>query len=324
MRVYENIERFHRKSPRYSTTTTISDEVMRVGLKSIIDAVIPYRKYKEEIITKYLKARDEHPLTAALGEGIFGPEPEIGRKEVDFAILEVIFEDRYSFGYLYWHLFSQFEKHEVYKFYDPEAPFKKGLIEYAIVFDLEDTVNHFHGLSDLEERYKYALSMLHRSQQEVLVSHPIKVEYESKLSILIEKSQEESSKTNHTHLGAETDDELDSSVPQEARDRNPSDTNKNVFANNYVRDINNRKRLMRYLHEQLQDKTNQFALVYIQAAINAGLLSFPSWSDLINEFGPICTKANYHKLVKVLGGGGFKRLSQDVEVITTELKERFK
>lgn len=321
MKVYENIERFHRDSPRFSLDT-ISDEEMRIGLKSIIETVAPYRKEKSKIISQYLKARDELPLTSNLGEGPFGQDLEIGCKKVDYSILGVIFEDRYSFGYLYWYLLHQFDKSEIYKYYDSEAPFRRGLIEYAIDYDLEDSFERFQSFNNLNERYEYATSMLRRSQQEVLVNHPIKDEYESRLSILIEGCRAELNEIDPTIFESNVNKDVDMSAPEEGKTRTGS-TRFNKFAIRYVRNPKNRERLMSYLHEQLQDKTNQFALVYIQAAINAGLLSFPSHSNLVDEFGPICKRANYHKLVNE-DGGGFKNHKQDVEMITSELKEHFK
>lgn len=218
MKVYENLLRFNYGCARFDYDS-IPDDEMRAGLKSIIDAIVPLRKDKELSISNYLEEREKLSFASHLPKADpFGIEPDIDWRDIDLAMIIVIYEDRHSFGHLYWYLLSQFEKSDLYyrcyskDYSDPEAPFKQGLIEYAIDFDLEKTVEKFQSLSNSKERYNYALSMLRRSQQEVLVSHPIKEEFESKLSILMEGWREELSEVDLTLLEVDTNKEVDMSV----------------------------------------------------------------------------------------------------------------
>jgi hypothetical protein len=257
-------------------------------------------------------AEEETPL---------GPDFKLGQREVDLAILKVIYEDRHSFGYLYWYFLSKYagEPWIDYELIDQEAPYKKSLIEYAIDFDLEDAVKEYKNFN-LDKRYEYVLSLFRQSQQHILVDHQIKDEFESKLTILIEECRAELKQTNLALIEAEANIMHDTLTPE--GENNNDLRGSGSFAIYYVKDANNRERLMSYLHNQMRNKRNQYALVYIKAAIEAGLLDPPSFSDFIREFGDICKKSNYYEHIN--SPATFKRRSVDLERITNELKNQFK
>ena len=340
MKVFENIEIFHRERGANGKDVVVSDEEFRQGLKTIVEGVIPYRLDAKKSISAYNKMCEEVTLMKKIGEteNFFCCDIGLGRRELDIAMLKVIYNDRYSFGHIYWELIQSLKKEqvEIERFIDPEAPFLEGLIEYAVKYDLAKTVDEIESLSSLDERYEHAQECLRRSQGEVLIKHKIKDEYEDAVSILIERCRQDIEKVhNHVaiHLG---DRALSESMEiqesgKEGQQKRVGDT---PFAHNHVRKEENKERLMTYLHEKIKDRANQDALVYIQAAIEAGLITKPKYSHFINEFGDKCSKSSYYALVKAIGpsdaggnhivGESFKQKRESVQLAVKELKEMFK
>lgn len=328
MKVYDNIELFHRKRGQCGPAV-VSDEEFRQGLSEIINAVLPYRKDPKKCVDTYYKKRDALPLTASIAdkESLFSRDFAIGQKSVDLAVLEVIYEDRYSFGHLYWALIQRYENEpvEIDRFVDPEAPFKKGLIEYATEYDLTKTVEEYENCSSLDDRFEYILGCLRRSQGEVLVKHRIKEDYEVAVSRLVEECRAELKDLDLAIL--EADSRANPELPAVSEPERVSSQREFVdtpFAINYVIESRNRERLMAFLHARIADKDKQFALIPIQAAINAGLLTMPSSTDFNEEFGKSIADATYYDRIKDSGVGGFKQKQRKVLDMTKELEEMFK
>lgn len=331
MKVFGNIELFHRKKGIIGDVV-VSDEEFRKGLTDIINAVVPLRKDKEKCISVYVKTRDGHALTTSLAETeSLWPSFDLGRKAVDLAVLKVIYHDRYSFGHLYWYLLSSYENEAVLidEFVDPEAPYYKGLIEYAVDYDLAKTVEEYESIPNLYDRYEYALGCLRRSQSEVLIKHQIKNDYEDAVSLLVEECRALLNDLDLAISEEGSDAVTQASTTEEGASnlRSAGDT---PFAINYVIDPKNRAKLLDYLHTRIEGKQNQHALVYIQAAIDASLLKMPEYLDVIEEFGDICEKSNYYGLVAPLDpshpvvGGKFKQKLRAVQQAVKELQEMFK
>ena len=329
MKVFDNIEIFHRRKGANGESVAISDEEFQEGLRTLIEAVIPYRKDSKECISAYLKTRDGLPLTASIAEKEHSPDCniEVGRKEVDLAVLRIIYDDRYSFGHLYWYLLRKLENEldGLDQFIDPEAPFKKGLIEYAVIYDLTKTVEEYESRENLDDRYQYVQDCLRRSQGEILIKHRIKEDYENAVSLLLEECRTEIKDLDKAvqEVGA-------GEAPEPPSTQEPASTASHrsiggtPFALCYVIERKNRVRLMEYLHEHIDGKKGQHAIVHIQAAIDAGLLSMPPHSSFTGEFGEIIKKSQYNLHVKQEKEGNFKRLRPALQRITKELKEEFK
>ncbi len=324
MKVYDIIELFHRKRGLCGPAV-VSDEEFRQGLSEIINAVLPYRKDPEKCVDTYYKIRDALPLTASIAdkESLFSRDFAIGQKSVDLAVLEVIYEDRYSFGHLYWALIQKNEDEpvEIDRFVDPEAPFKKDLIGYAVDFDLEDTVAEFWG-RNLDDRLIFAKERLGESRQRVLVHHQIKDDYESALTTLIDHCLEDLKAVvvpfavsgPKQPLGQATD--VESGSP----DR-PVVEVAPEFARRIIKKEHTRE-LMAFLHEGIDGQTGEKALVYLQAAIDAGLLMKPKYKEVVNEFGEITGYKNYQAF---MGSSGlFIQNKGDLASLTKMLNLQFK
>lgn len=324
MKVFENIELF-RRTRGLGGPTVVSDEEFRQGLKSLIEAVTGCRKDAKKCEAVYKQTRDELPLTASLAEkeGVFSRDFALGQKMVDLAVLEVIYEDRYSFGHLYWSLVTQFEKDsvEIDRFVDPEAPYKKNLIEYAVDFDMEDTVTEFWS-RNLDDRFIFAKERLGESRQRVLVHHQIKDDYESALTTLIDHCLEDlkavvvpfAVSSPKQPLGQATD--VESGSP----DR-PVVEVAPEFARRIIKKEHTRE-LMAFLHEGIDGQTGEKALVYLQAAIDAGLLMKPKYKEVVNEFGEITGYKNYQAF---MGSSGlFIQNKGDLAYLTKMLNLQFK
>ena len=329
MKVFDNIEIFHRRKGAEGNTIAVSDEEFRQGLLEIINAVLPYRKDPEKCVGTYYKTRDAHPLTASIAdkESLFSRDFAIGQKSVDLAVLDVIYEDRYSFGHLYWALILRYENEpvEIDRFMDPEAPFKKALIEYAVEYDLTKTVEEYENRVSLDDRYEYILGCLRRSQGEVLVKHRIKEDYEAAVSRLVEECLLEHKNLDQAVLDASSGREPElPAVPESEKRSNQRSVGDTPFALNYVIDSKNRVRLMSILHSRIDGKDKQFALAPLQSAIMANLLTMPSSTDFNEEFGTNISDATYYARIKSSGFGGFKRLQKDVVDLAKELEETFK
>ena len=324
MKVIENIDRFSQKRDSLFHQEYVPEEDFRQGLSALVRAVIPCRKDKDECITIYIKVRDELPLTKIISEkaGYFGPDPEAGRRVIDNAVLKVIYEDRYSFGHLYEYLLSRFDRDVIYDYFDSEAPYKQSVIEYAVEYDLEDTVKKYDSIGSLDERLEYALDSLSQSRQRVLVDHPVKERFEEKLSILVEGCKKGISQADTVLREADSKKGSGPSAPVEENNDNQVNSRPSHFAYNYIIDSKNRKRLMDYLHGRMTDKNGQNALAFIQAAINAGLMTRPEYQRLLEEFGHICSKSDYYEKVSE-NGGHFPRLQSMINQETQYLKEHF-
>ncbi len=329
MKVFDNIEIFYRRKGANGEAVAISDEEFQEGLRTLIEAVIPYRKDSKECISAYLKTRDGLPLTASIAEKEYSPDCniEVGRKEVDLAVFRIIYDDRYSFGHLYWYLLRKLENEldGLDQFIDPEAPYKKGVIEYAINYDLTKTVEEYESRENLDDRYQYVQDCLRRSQGEILIKHRIKEDYENAVSLLLEECRTEIKDLDKAvqEVGA-------GEAPEPPSTQEPASTASHrsiggtPFALCYVIDRKNRERLMTYLHDHIDGKEKQSAIVYIQAAMNAGLLTMPEYTEFEKEFGSLIGKSQYHNHLDSNGRGDFKGLSKVLVDTTEELKKMFK
>lgn len=308
MKVFENIERFVRESGEFGQPKAVSDEEFRQGLKKLVESVIPLRKEEGKCISTYNKVRDELPMTSYIAEkeSCFGDDISLGQRVVDSAMLKVIYDDRYSFGFLYWDLIKKYDYLDMYK--DPEAPYRKGLIEYAVDFDLEETVEGFWK-QNLNDRLAYAEGKLRKSKLRVLIHHQIKVDYESALSTMINNSREDSA----IELGSEP-----------IRDKGAVMGGINPHFEYLIIKKKYKKELMAFLHEGIDGNTGAGALVYLQAAIDAGLVDKPTFKEMTSEFGDITKRSNYSALVGPPGQGTFVRKQVLLAQLTEELREKFK
>ena len=326
MKVFDNIEIFHRGKGANGEAVAVSDEEFQRGLTTIVEAVIPCRLDKKEIISIYKKTRDELPLTEEIAEKESSSSRgfSVGQKAVDLAVLKVIYEDRYSFGYLYWTLVQKYENEpvEIDRFVDPEAPYKKGLIEYAVKYDLTNTVEEYESRSSLDDRYEYILGCLRRSQGEVLIKHQIKDDYEAAVSLLAEECR-----TRINEIDVSVAEVISNSATEKESDlegespNSPEEGLDSVFVRRRVIKKKYAKDLMAYLHENMAGQTGENALVYIRAAMDAGLLSRPPLKEAKNEFGDeIGEKSNYSALVSQ---GRFNEEGDRLSRLTEELKKMF-
>lgn len=312
MKVFENIERFHRKIEADSMNK-VSDQEFKQGLEELIRAIVPLRRNQMECISQYQKTRDELPLTKSIAEKepLLGSWFEFGQREVDLAVLKVIYEDRYSFGYLYWHILSKYEGHDyddyTYDYKDQDAPFKKSLIEYAIDFDLEETVKEYKSLN-IDERYCYAKQKLRQSKNRHLIDHPIKDRYEKMLADMMAEYGEELKELDLAALEAAA-----------KRGEKAGTEEASEFVSTFLpKGRRYATALLEYLHTGIDGQKPSRALPYIQAAINAGLINKPTYKESKKEFSNIGEKSSYR-----IGAKGFRKDKEPVKGITEDLLKRF-
>lgn len=70
------------------------------------------------------------------------------------ALLQVIQDDKYSFGYLYWLLGSEYNRQVGYAFYD-DIVIPDDVIEYAIKFDVDELRAEYSNAGDIIDRLDY-------------------------------------------------------------------------------------------------------------------------------------------------------------------------
>ena len=159
---------------------------------------------------------------------------------------------------------------------------------------------------DYKEKYEQALSVIVKDCERELKDLGIAIGANNNRTDVVERVQ-----------SINDDDEKAIKDP-------PKNDYDSHFANEYVDNSQNKEKLMKYLHLHIKGKTKQNALVYIQGAIAAGLLLKPSYPDLIEEFGQICSDSGYSDMVTDSGYGIFKHRQGTVMRISEELEEMFK
>lgn len=174
MKVFANIDALENEQPPYNALSEKEVGVLCNELRRVIRDLIPLRKSEKatsEYYRRYLCPEDRHQsalnwkriqsqLVPSVAEKYSIEEYKPSRKEVSFpeeifhqALIRVLADDRYSFGYLYWLLCSRYNRvaeTEVYK----DIIVTDKAVEYAVDFDIDELYERFNAL-DAVDRMDY-------------------------------------------------------------------------------------------------------------------------------------------------------------------------
>lgn len=168
MKVFENIQK--------------SDYLYKEKLTEIVNELTPIRgserdtkRYYDENLSsdiRFKKWKDERKdaiLNVCLDINPHLSSFKLGEKEIPhneapmyrYALLDVLSDDKYSFGYVYWLLASERNRELGYAYYD--CVFGEDSIDYSIRFDIEETIKEYYKIKDAEERYDYISRIMSES-----------------------------------------------------------------------------------------------------------------------------------------------------------------
>lgn len=160
MKVFENIQK--------------SDYLYKEKLTEIVNELTPIRgserdtkRYYDENLSsdirlkKWKDERKDAILNDCLDINPHLSSFKLGEKEIPhneapmyrYALLDVLSDDKYSFGYVYWLLASERNRELGYAYYD--CVFGEDSIDYSIRFDIEETTKEYYKIKDAVERYDY-------------------------------------------------------------------------------------------------------------------------------------------------------------------------
>lgn len=178
MKVFANIDALEKEKPAYcglgkEELANLCDELRRV-----VKDLIPLRKSDsatKEYYQKYLCPDDNREwarkmkemqstlanISALTGVKTVFDEYQPSQKEVSFseeifhpALTKVLEDDRYSFGHIYWHLCSRYNRQIGFAFYNDIVVSDK-VIEYAVDFDVDEMLSKYHSIGDAIDRLDY-------------------------------------------------------------------------------------------------------------------------------------------------------------------------
>lgn len=205
MKVFENIRKW--KEEIFATAHADSSEYWKFEdeLKRIIKELIPIRGNKAltrhyyENTLRYTTHANEHYRLMKERElnGIkvdsFEYQPIQGEcilpeEMLHSALLQVIRDDKYSFGHLYWLLGTEYNRQAGFACYD-DVVIPEEIIDYAIKFDFDETKEKGEAIQDLNERKAYYY--LQKTESALILNEKndprlaaLKTSYESRLNIL--------------------------------------------------------------------------------------------------------------------------------------------
>ena len=171
MKVFENIDAFEQERPTFSGLSEKEIADLSRELRRIIKDLMPLRKSRKateeyyhnylcqsEIIERYEEKMDmlrlcqpgrpEQPYKPS------GKETHFPEDTLHSALIQVLKDDRYSFGHLYWLMCSRINRQMGIAFYDDIVVSDK-VIEYATDFDVEELHAKYKSIGDAIDSLDY-------------------------------------------------------------------------------------------------------------------------------------------------------------------------
>jgi len=207
MKVFDNIQKWKKDAMASASADEANISLFEDELMRIITELIPLRDsekltraYYENILRYTTHAKEHYRLmkeqelngmkvesyeyTPRKGECIL-PEDELHS-----ALLQIIKDDKYSFGYLYWLLGTECNRQAGFAMYS-DVVIPKEIIEYAIKFDFEETKAKGEKIANSDERRTFYI--LQKAESALVLNEDyeprlasLKTTYESKLDVLCE------------------------------------------------------------------------------------------------------------------------------------------